>query len=244
MDERLFDPVTYALLKSQMKTDNIQNDSEYVTGEDLTEALNTLNSAINDNLKFPNKIKALTSNNNLNDLYNEADSGWYSLGANVQNAPESWCRMLVIGGGGCSQIIFTSTNIYTRMYTGSPLAWTAWRKFWNAENIVPKNITVSAHADTTWSNDAWFDAKCAAGGVVTICAGIVITSGGGSSGWKSVGVVQSGYRPSTAQFTFGFNFSGSGIGDTFVVRITEAGTIQIMALPNNTYCNFTTTYQV
>ena len=48
MDEPIFDPVTYALLKSQLNTDNIQNDSEYITGEDLTAALDSLNSAIDD----------------------------------------------------------------------------------------------------------------------------------------------------------------------------------------------------
>ena len=48
MDEPIFDPVTYALLKSQLKTDEIQNDSEYITGEDLTEALNSIYVAITD----------------------------------------------------------------------------------------------------------------------------------------------------------------------------------------------------
>lgn len=48
MDEHIFDPVTYALLKSQLKTDNIQNDSESVTGEDLTNVIDNLNGAIND----------------------------------------------------------------------------------------------------------------------------------------------------------------------------------------------------
>lgn len=48
MDEPIFDPVTYALLKSQLKTDEIKNDSEYITGEDLTEALNSLYDAIGD----------------------------------------------------------------------------------------------------------------------------------------------------------------------------------------------------
>ena len=83
---------------------------------------------LGDKLAFPNTVRTLTSNDNLNNLYNESDSGWYSLQANVQNAPANWCRMLVIGGAGCAQIVITATEIIIRMYTGSPLAWTTWRR--------------------------------------------------------------------------------------------------------------------
>ena len=123
-------------------SDDIDNDST-VTGTSVSDALETLDTTLSQNLVFPNHVKALTSSDDLNDLYNEADSGWYSLGNNVQNAPESWCRMLVIGGSGCSQVVFTATFIYVRMYTGSPLAWLAWRKILPSETVDDKILTVS-----------------------------------------------------------------------------------------------------
>lgn len=108
----------------------------------------------------------------------------------------------------------------------------------------PQAITISAHADTTWATGTTIDAKYASGGVVTISALVTLSAGGGSSGWKSVGVIPSGYRPENALVFFGFGYGGSGITAYYACRITTAGTIQIMALPNESSCYFSITYQV
>lgn len=72
---------------------------------------------------------ALSSGSDLNDLNHAYDDGLYRIKSGVDNAPTTWTWMLVITGGdsGVCQIVFSSTKIYLRAYTGNPLAWTAWR---------------------------------------------------------------------------------------------------------------------
>ena len=58
-------------------------------------------------------------------------SGLYYLGANAANAPASYCGLVNIcyeDGGFTAQICFTGNYIYARTYSGSPIAWGAWKR--------------------------------------------------------------------------------------------------------------------
>lgn len=80
---------------------------------------------------FPQAVgvipKTLGAGDDLNNLYNDYDSGFYRINSGVANSPQDWCRLIVIGGSGCAQLIITPSNLWYRMYTGSPLAWSSWR---------------------------------------------------------------------------------------------------------------------
>ena len=84
----------------------------------------------NDNL-YPQSTtlipRTLTSGDDLNNLYNDYDSGFYRINSGVAHSPQDWCRLIVIGGSGCAQLVITPSTLYYRMYTGSPLAWSSWR---------------------------------------------------------------------------------------------------------------------
>ena len=91
-----------------------------------------------------NKATYLTSGSDLNDLKNDGDTGWYGISTGIANSPVTWGSLLVISGGqGVSQIIFKANQIYTRMYTGSPLAWTAWFTYYS---------NVSLRIGTPWES--------------------------------------------------------------------------------------------
>ena len=69
----------------------------------------------------------LGSGDNLNNLTGNDKAGFYQITTGVTNAPASWSWLLVLSGAGTAQIVFDSTKIYSRVLTGSPLAWTAWK---------------------------------------------------------------------------------------------------------------------
>lgn len=71
--------------------------------------------------------KVLGSGDNLNTLYSLEDSGFYQITTGVANAPVTWCKLIVIGGAGCAQLIIEGNALYYRMYTGNPARWTSWR---------------------------------------------------------------------------------------------------------------------
>ena len=66
----------------------------------------------------------LSSGNDMNDIKTQ---GFYYVQTGVTNAPQSWCWCIVIGGSGVMQIVISTTKIYTRAFTGSPLAWESWK---------------------------------------------------------------------------------------------------------------------
>ena len=76
-----------------------------------------------------NSTVQLGSGDNLNNLTGKSSTGVYYISTGVSNSPVDWATLLVIGGIGTSQIIFNVNTIYMRMYTGSPLAWSAWRYY-------------------------------------------------------------------------------------------------------------------
>ena len=69
------------------------------------------------------------------DLNNLAGvSGFYYINANVTNAPTSYCMLLSVartasGASATFQIAWKGANLYTRAYTGNPLAWTTWKSY-------------------------------------------------------------------------------------------------------------------
>ena len=70
----------------------------------------------------------LGSGDDLNTLTGWDSAGLYQISTSVANSPASWCWLLVIGGAGTIQVVFESSRINMRAYTGSPLAWGSWRK--------------------------------------------------------------------------------------------------------------------
>lgn len=65
----------------------------------------------------------------LNNLYNTSDTGFYITGASTTNSPASYSALIVVARNGiCYQTVVSTTDIYKRSRTGSPLAWSAWTK--------------------------------------------------------------------------------------------------------------------
>lgn len=78
------------------------------------------------NTKVSKEIAVLRSGDDLDNYKGTNATGLYEITTGVANAPIEWCWMLVIGGSGSIQIIFSQTRIYVRAYTGNPLHWQAW----------------------------------------------------------------------------------------------------------------------
>lgn len=110
----------------------------------------------------------------------------------------------------------------------------------------PSQIEIYPNASTPWANPNTIIGFQASGGIITLSTadglGFSITSGGGTSGWKTVGAVATGYRPSNYRYTLAYAYDGTGVTATYVCRISAAGSIQIMALPDNVTVYFNITY--
>lgn len=136
--------------------------------------LQATNVTDNRTLEFPdangtitlNNCKYLTSGTDLNDLKNDGDTGWYGFPTGILNCPTTWGSLLIMAGGqGVTQIIFKANYIYTRMYTGSPLAWTTWftyrsdgQRLWTQATLSNASMTNCTGAisgwPAIWQNDA------------------------------------------------------------------------------------------
>lgn len=91
-------------------------------------------------LTLPKATILLNSNHDLNNLKNDSDNGLYGITTGVANSPTTWATLLVIAGGaGVSQIIFKANQIYTRMYTGSPISWSAWFPYYPGKSFRIEN---------------------------------------------------------------------------------------------------------
>lgn len=64
------------------------------------------------------------------DNYKTSDSaGLYYAGSNVQNSPANYSFIFVmVRGTTVLQFLLNASNIYLRLYGGSPRAWSAWKK--------------------------------------------------------------------------------------------------------------------
>lgn len=63
------------------------------------------------------------------DLNNVTTRGFYQITTQPTNSPVAWSSLMVSGGGETVyQTLFSSNFIYTRAYTGNPIAWTDWLK--------------------------------------------------------------------------------------------------------------------
>ena len=91
------------------------------SAQTVKSALDTLNS------KFTTTIK---TGDNLNDY---TTSGLYIINAaagNVENCPAGYSALIVTKVPNVStvhQLCYNNNFIYTRAYTGNPLAWSAWK---------------------------------------------------------------------------------------------------------------------
>jgi hypothetical protein len=80
-------------------------------------------------------IKAVLTSGNLNNFVGFQNSGTYYLNAAqsaFSNSPLGWGVLIVIANNNniaTTQIAISTTAMFTRQYTGSPLAWTAWYKY-------------------------------------------------------------------------------------------------------------------
>lgn len=77
------------------------------------------------------KITSIANGNvltsgDLNDLKGASNAGFYYIQTGVAHSPQNWSWLLVMGGTGTVQVVFTQNKIILRAYTGSPLAWTDW----------------------------------------------------------------------------------------------------------------------
>ena len=72
----------------------------------------------------------LGSGDDLNNIKGRDKVGMYSITSNVSNAPSggNWSILLSFVFGSGQQIVITHNAIMARAYTGSPLAWTAWKR--------------------------------------------------------------------------------------------------------------------
>ena len=68
----------------------------------------------------------ILNSGDLNDLKGSENAGFYYVQTGVNNAPQAWTWLLVMGGTGTVQLLFSQNRIYLRAYTGNPLAWTNW----------------------------------------------------------------------------------------------------------------------
>ena len=72
------------------------------------------------------KVKALSSGD-LNDLRGMEKSGLYSITTGVTNSPTTWAGLVVTSNDTSTfQMVYKGDAVYTRAYTGDPLAWTEW----------------------------------------------------------------------------------------------------------------------
>lgn len=102
-----------------------------VTKANLLKEVNSSISSINNSLtqcltKTPTRILS----GNLNDY---KDNGLYLVGSGITNSAMDWCALIVVGSSsgavGAHQMEFAGGGaLCYRSYTGTPLAWTPWRK--------------------------------------------------------------------------------------------------------------------
>lgn len=126
--------------------DGLSGHTSGSVGAELASLSGSLNS-LNNKLVFPNTIRTLGSDDDLNNLNQNYHSGFYFITTGVTNAPETWCRLIVIGGSGCSQIVLCTDHIYVRMQTGNPLNWTGWQRIPESNRIISPSAAFSIPAN-------------------------------------------------------------------------------------------------
>lgn len=175
-----------------------------------------------------------------------------TLGASdVGAAPTSHASSSTTYGKGTSsnyghvKLTDSLTNTTTAASGGLALSAKAGKDLKDAIDATsPQSVTISASSSTTLSQDSSIEVYYAANGVITVTATVYLSAGGGSSGWKDLATIPTGYRPTHNVTSIGFSFDSAGITATYVARITSGGVIRVMALPNSTYCYFNITYQI
>lgn len=91
----------------------------------IVSAVNEIYSVANG--KLTRHDTPLASSDDIDDLRNPSDAGFYAVGASVNNAPAEYCMLVVITSyvnGYAVQACFTDSQIFLRKYSGS---WTTWK---------------------------------------------------------------------------------------------------------------------
>lgn len=90
--------------------------------------VNNSGALLSNNLNFKGRLVNGADLNSLND--STLRTGFYSVGGGVINSAMEWCMLINVCDGtyGTFQIEFSGLQAYFRAYTGSPLAWTAWKR--------------------------------------------------------------------------------------------------------------------
>jgi hypothetical protein len=69
------------------------------------------------------------SGDDLDNLYNTSDTGFYITGGSTAHSPSAYSALIVIARNGtAAQVVIGGTYIFTRIRSGSPLVWGAWRR--------------------------------------------------------------------------------------------------------------------
>lgn len=104
--------------------------------------------------------RSLTTGDDLNSLVGANASGLYQIQSGVSNAPSDWSWLVVTGGTGSSQLVITATRLFFRAYTGTPLAWTAWRKVTNDDEYFT-NRPITYVTNSIVGENALYRCRCA-----------------------------------------------------------------------------------
>lgn len=81
------------------------------------------------NSKRTLNVKQIGSETDLNDLMGNSNTGFYYITNGVVNSPTSWATLLVSAYNSATfQIIENRGNIWWRDFTGSPSAWSEWKR--------------------------------------------------------------------------------------------------------------------
>lgn len=77
-----------------------------------------------------NVVKTIWSGDDLDNYKGPESAGFYRIRNDVSHSPANWLSMIVLAGSylsdGTTQVCFSGTTIFTRSYTGNPLAWSNW----------------------------------------------------------------------------------------------------------------------
>ena len=79
--------------------------------------------------KGVNELPTLSSSDDLNNLVNINDTGFYYITSKPTNSPVSWCILQNFALGGAnivSQTIYSETAIYIRRRSGTTPTWSNW----------------------------------------------------------------------------------------------------------------------
>lgn len=76
------------------------------------------------------KMTRLGTGDNLNNLNKKSRSGVYYITTGVTNSPANYSVLFNLcreDNGYTGQMVFTHLGIWTRLYSGNPIAWESWR---------------------------------------------------------------------------------------------------------------------